>query len=95
MPVRNEQEMRANVDLEFVLHLLNLAGSLLPELTSEEVLAKMSRKKAKLAVRHTVRGDGGTGKEAAERESKSIVGRARLARLEGGVGRRFSTARRR
>ncbi|CAM9838191.1 unnamed protein product [Scytosiphon promiscuus] len=49
-----QQEMRANVDLEFVLHLLNLAGSLLPELTSEEVLAKMSRKKAKIAVRHTV-----------------------------------------
>lgn len=47
--------MRANVDLEFVLHLLGLAGSLLPELTSEEVLAKMCRKKAKLAVRHTVR----------------------------------------
>lgn len=48
--------MRANVDLEFVLHLLGLAGSLVPELTSEEVLAKMCRKKAKLAVRHTVRG---------------------------------------
>lgn len=47
--------MRANVDLEFVLHLLGLAGSLVPELTSEEVLAKMCRKKAKLAVRHTVR----------------------------------------
>lgn len=49
------QEMHAHVDLEFVLHLLNLAGALLPELSSEEVLAKMCRKKAKLAVRHTVR----------------------------------------
>lgn len=48
------QEMRANVDLEFVLHLLDLVTSLVPELTSEEVLAKMCRKKAKLAVRHTV-----------------------------------------
>lgn len=46
------------MDLEFVLHLLALAGSLVPELTSEEVLAKMCRKKAKLAVRHTVRGTG-------------------------------------
>lgn len=46
--------MRANVDLEFVLHLLDLVTSLVPELTSEEVLAKMCRKKAKLAVRHTV-----------------------------------------
>lgn len=44
-----------HVDLEFVLHLLGLAGSLLPELTSEEVLAKMCRNKAKLAVRHMVR----------------------------------------
>lgn len=49
--------MRANVDLEFVLHLMGLAGSLVPELTSEEVLAKMCRKKAKLAVRHTVRAE--------------------------------------
>lgn len=49
------QEMRANVDLEFVLHLLALMGSLVPELTSEEVLAKMCRKKAKVTVRHTVR----------------------------------------
>lgn len=49
------QEMRANIDLEFVLHLLGLAGQLVPDLTSEEVLAKMCRKKAKLAVRHTVR----------------------------------------
>ncbi|CBJ48804.1 conserved unknown protein [Ectocarpus siliculosus] len=48
------QEMRANVDLEFVLHLLALTGSLVPELTSEEVLAKMCRKKAKVTVRHTV-----------------------------------------
>ena len=58
--------MRANVDLEFVLHLLGLAGSLVPELTSEEVLAKMCRKKAKLAVRHTVRGkeEGELGREA-------------------------------
>lgn len=47
--------MRANVDLEFVLHLLALTGSLVPELTSEEVLAKMCRKKAKVTVRHTVR----------------------------------------
>lgn len=50
--------MRASVDLEFVLHLLGLAGQLVPELTSEEVLAKMCRKKAKLAVRHTVRKEG-------------------------------------
>lgn len=46
--------MHTHVDLEFVLHLLGLAGALLPELSSEEVLAKMCRKKAKLAVRHTV-----------------------------------------
>ncbi len=52
------QEMRANIDLEFLLHLLGLAGQLVPELTSEEVLAKMCRKKAKLAVRHTVRHGG-------------------------------------
>lgn len=44
-----------HVDLEFVLHLLGLAGALLPELTSEEVLAKMCRNKARIAVRHTVR----------------------------------------
>lgn len=49
------QETRANVDVEFVLHLLRLAGSLLPELISEEVLAKMCRKNAKATVRHTVR----------------------------------------
>lgn len=45
--------MHTHVDLEFVLHLLDLAGALLPELTSEEVLAKMCRQKARLAVKHT------------------------------------------
>ena len=50
-----QQEMRTHIDLEFVLHVLGLAGTLVPELTSEEVLARMCRNKAKVAVRHTVR----------------------------------------